>query len=160
MKKLIFIFVIGIFSQIPDIHAQGLLPGECGIMFTYDATGSLTQRQFICNNTGSVMYRNTKTETSKNDSIIIADKNGTAKEEIVKVNAIMPNPTSGQFTINFAAPLNNANVMLINANGKVIEKRRTSGNNLAFDISSQPSGMYFVQIEQKGKIFTFKVIKQ
>jgi hypothetical protein len=163
MKKLIFIFVIGIFYQIPLIHAQGLQPGECGVMFTYDATGSLIQRQFICNNTGSVIYKTIKDETNKNDSINTANKNEIAKEEkeeIVKVNAIMPNPTSGKFTINFAAPLNNANVMLINAYGKVIEKRRTSGNNLTFDISSQPSGMYFVRIDQKGKIFTFKVIKQ
>lgn len=160
MKKLIFIFLIGIFSQIPDIHAQGLQPGECGIMFTYDATGSLTQREFICNNTGSVMNRNAKTETGKNDSISAAGKNETAKEEIVKVNAIMPNPTTGRFTINLSAPLNNANVMLVNTNGKVIKKMKSSGNNLTFDISSAPSGMYFVQIELDGKVFTFKVIKQ
>lgn len=158
MKKLIFIFTIGIFSQIQDIHAQGLQTGECGIMFTYDATGSLTKREFICNNTGSVMYRtgkvameNAVTETAVKD----------LKEEVIKINAIMPNPTTGRFTVTLSQPLKNANILLLNTNGSVIERKKESGSTLSFDVSKHASGTYYVRIENEGgSSITFKVIKQ
>ena len=61
--------------------------------------------------------------------------------------------------VRLAKPLIKGNVLLLDANGKVLEKRLQSGNTLNFDISFQPSGMYFVRIESGGKAFTFKVIK-
>lgn len=157
--KEIFIFSFLIFSSFSNLHAQGLQPGECGIMFTYDATGSLIKREYICNNTGEVMNKLSKTELSKNDSVSI-QKISVAKEEIIKVNAIMPNPTTGMFTVSLATPLNNANVLLLNANGSVIEKIRHSGSTLSFDISNQAAGIYFVRIAYEGNVLTFKIIKQ
>lgn len=161
MKKIIFILSLFIFLKVPDTNAQGLQPGECAIMFTYDAAGNLTQREFFCNNTGNVIYRTTTTnEKGKTDSTKISIGNPVAEEEIIKVNALMPNPTTGKFLVRLADPLINGNVLLLDANGKVLEKRVQSGNILNFDISSKPSGMYFVRIVSAGKTFTFKVIKQ
>lgn len=159
MKKVIFTLAIYIFCQIPNVKAQ-LQPGECGIMFTYDATGSLIQREFICNTSGSVMNRTIKNQNMGKDSIEINNKNELPNEEIIKVNAIMPNPNSGKFTINLSTSLKNATVILSDMNGKVIEKNKRSGSILTFNISSQASGMYLIQIESEGKAFTFKVIKQ
>ncbi len=151
MKKLIFILVICMFSQIPDLKAQ-LQPGECGILFTYDATGSLIKREFICNNTGGVM---SKASTENN----IYQKDS-ASEDIVKINALMPNPTSGKFTVRLAKVLNNETVSLMDENGKVIQSGRKSGIELNFDISSFPAGIYFLKIASNGKMISLKVIKQ
>jgi len=162
MKTLTFILSLFIFLKVSQVQAQGLQPGECGVRFTYDAAGNLTTREFICNNTGVVMYRTAKDEDSKNDSIKTGnnpDKIG-EDDEIIKVAAIMPNPTSGRFMVRLSKSLNNGNVLLLDVNGKVMEKSRRSGNNLTFDISLQPSGTYFVKIESEGKVFTFRVIKQ
>jgi lysyl endopeptidase len=158
MNKIIFILVIFMFCGIASLKAQ-LQPGECGIMFTYDASGSLIKREFICNNTGVVMNRQAKGTLSKNDSINSV-KNGISEEEIIKVNAIMPNPTTGRFTVTLSRPINNATVMLLNANGSVIENRKHSGRTLSFDISNRSSGIYFVRIEYEETVLTFKVIKQ
>lgn len=143
----------------PTAHAQGLQPGECGILFTYDATGSLIKREFICNNTGVVMNRKGENMLIKNDSIN-NQKISTTKEEIIKVNAIMPNPTTGRFTITLSRAINNAYVLLLNTNGSVIENKRHSGSTLSFDVSNRPAGIYFVKIEHEGNTLTFKVIKQ
>ena len=149
-----FIFLTG-----SGVQAQGLQPGECGIMFTHDATGSLIKREYICNTTGVVMNRQAKAMLSKNDSINSL-KNNEANEEIVKINAIMPNPTTGMFTVTLSSAINNGTVMLLNANGSVIENRKYSGSILSFDISNRSSGVYFVRIKYRGKTLTFKVIKQ
>lgn len=159
MKKLIFIFSMLIFLAASEAQAQGLQPGECGLMFTYDATGSLIKREYVCNNTGVVMNRQAKDILSKNDSVNSL-KNNVSNEEIIRVNAIMPNPTTGMFTVTLSSAISNGTVMLLNANGSVIEKRKYSGSLLSFDISNRSSGVYFVRIEYEGKSLTFKVIKQ
>jgi hypothetical protein len=156
MKKTIFTLAIYMFCQIPNVKAQ-LQPGECGIMFTYDATGSLIQREFICNNSGSVMNRKANNTLKSNDSLSVSSL---PDEKIIKVNALMPNPTTGKFTITLSKSLKNGKVMLIDANGKIIENRKENGYTITFDISSRPSGTYFVRVENEGKVFTFKVIKQ
>lgn len=160
MKKIIFILSLFIFSKVSPMQAQGLQPGECGIMFTYDAAGNLEQREFICNNSGVVLYRAIPDEKNKKDSIKSTNTTKLLAGEIIRVNALMPNPTTGKFMVRLAKPLTNGNVLLLDANGKVLEKRLQSGNTLNFDISFQPSGMYFVRIESGGKAFTFKVIKE
>jgi len=157
MKKIIFTVAIYMFCQIPNVKAQ-LQPGECGIMFTYDATGSLIQREFICNNSGAVMNRKTNNMLNqKNDSLSVNDL---AEQKIIKVNALMPNPTTGKFTITFANILKNGEVILLDVNGKIIENRKENGYIITFDISGRSSGTYFVRVENEGKVFTFKVIKQ
>jgi hypothetical protein len=160
MKKIIFVVALCIFSNFSDLYAQGLPPGACGIRFTYDASGNLIEREFICNTTTGTMLRTTSIEKGKSDSISVYNENNKAKEETVRVNAIMPNPTTGKFTVTLSSSLTNGKVMLMDVNGKAIEKRTTSGSILSFNISSQPAGIYFLRIENKEDVFTFKVIKQ
>ena len=168
MKKISFILLLVIFSNITKTKAQALHNGECGIRFTYDAAGNLTLREFICNNTGGDMYRvadnkskSNLTKPGKESFVNPPDKIvKNESEEIVKINALMPNPTTGKFMVRLADPIKDGNVILLDAGGKILQKRIESGNLLNFDISAQPSGMYLVKIESKGKIFTFKVIKE
>jgi|SRR6185312_5875629 len=157
MKKIIFILVISTFSQTYNLKAQGLQPGECGIMFTYDATGSLIQREFICNNSGTVMNRKTTSTLNGSDSIRVSNL---PNDKIIKVNALMPNPTTGRFTITLSNSLKNAQVLLLDVNGIIIENKKENGYTITFDIGNRPSGTYFVRVENEGEVFTFKVIKQ
>jgi hypothetical protein len=147
-------------SRHDSIFKSQLQLGECGIMFTYGATGSLIKREFICNNTGVAMNRTAKGEETKGDSIKTSNKNEMTEEEIVKATAIMPNPTSGKFTLRLGKALNNENVLLMDVNGKVIQNSTKSGTDLNFDISSYSSGIYFVKIESDGKAILLKIIKQ
>lgn len=167
MKKIIFILSFFLFLDAAESTAQGLQPGECAIMFTYDAAGNMTLREFYCNNTGGVVYRTANDEKAKNDSAkklngnkIPANDIINNPDEIIKVNALMPNPTTGKFMIRLGEKLTNEEVLLSDANGKFLERRIQSGNILNFDISSLPSGVYFIRINSQSKVFTFKVIKQ
>jgi hypothetical protein len=126
------------------------------------AAGNLIQRVFICNITPNVIGRVIGDETRVVDEGSTETSKSSKKEkleDLIKVNAIMPNPTTGIYGA-FISPLDNGNVLLLDVNGKVLEKRRQSGNNLAFDISDHPSGMYFIRVEVQGKVYTFKVAKQ
>lgn len=159
MKKLLFILSVFVLLQF-SVKSQGLQPGECGIMFTYDATGSLTQREFICNNTGVVINRLSKGDKAKSDSIGLKAQIPSLVEEIVKVDAIMPNPTTGYFTIKLAAPLKNSKVILLDGNGKPLEIKVVNGTEISFDIGNRPGGIYFVRIESIVNPINFKIIKQ
>lgn len=161
MKKIIFIFSLFLFSNISSVQAQ-LQPGECGIRFSYDATGSLTERVFICNNTSAVMNRQARDSTNKKNSVSLGNSNKSdiATEEIVKVNAIMPNPTSGKFSVRLGEPLNNEKILILDVNGKVIQNSKRSGSELIFDLSNFSSGVYFVKIVSNSKVISFKVVKQ
>ena len=116
MKKIIILLSLIIVSQITATKAQGLQPGECGVMFTYDATGSLTQREFICNNTGGVISKaSTQNSIYRKDSV---------SDDIVKINALMPNPTSGKFSVRLAKALNNETVSVLVPPAMVKLRRR------------------------------------
>lgn len=160
MKKIPFtsLFILAVLAAVVT-RGQGLQPGECGLLFTYDAAGSLIMRSYICNNSGAVMNRMDKNSTSKNDSIGSIQSNLNI-EEIIRVNAIIPNPTSGRFTVTLSKSLKDARVLLLNSNGSVIEVKKESGSILSFDLSNRASGTYYVRIKADGKATTFKVIKQ
>lgn len=96
-------------------------------------------------------------EGYQNDSISACNL---TDEKIVKANALMPNPTTGKFTITLFQGLKNGKVILLDANGKIIESRKENCYTITFDISARLSGGYFVRIENEEKVFTFKVIKQ
>lgn len=159
MRKFLFILPLFVFLQF-SVEGQGLQPGECGIMFTYDATGSLTQREFICNNTGVVIYRSSKVDKAKSDSITVPAQIPSLIEDIVKVDAIMPNPTTGYFTIKLATPLKNSKVILLDVNGKPLEIKVVNGTEISFDISNRPGGIYFVKVEDGATFINLKIIKQ
>ena len=77
------------------------------------------------------------------------------------VSNIYPNPTANIFTIKANEQLNNAIIKLTNITGQVIfEKQNQTGNQFSFDISNQPQGIYFIQIQQQNRTWHNKIIKQ
>lgn len=73
---------------------------------------------------------------------------------------VSPNPTNNVFTISLGNTVSNATIKLINLAGQTIfEKPNQSGGKFIFDISSQPQGIYFVEVQQQENFWAGKVVK-
>jgi len=145
MQKKIFLltFIIGISFS---VFAQQLPLGTCGIINIYDNAGNRTKRLYFCY-TGQPY----PTKTAKDVS---------TTEAFQPVDALYPNPTTGKFFITFSKKLENAKVMLIDINGKVLQKFTGNGYQLTFDLYRRANGVYMIRIEDNGLVITKKVIKQ
>jgi hypothetical protein len=147
MKKISTVIVSIVFIALSSFARQ--LPlNTCGIVNVYDAAGNRTKRVYFCNN-GTDPYPSKKANQQKGIT-----------EEFQYVDALYPNPTSGKFSITFGKALNNADVFLIDINGKVIRQFKATGNKVDFDLSSASAGVYFVRIEDEGNTISKKVVKQ
>jgi hypothetical protein len=74
---------------------------------------------------------------------------------------IYPNPTYGMVNIDLSMNLSNANITLIDLQGKLLySNNQFNGQNLTIDLNSYSNGMYLLQIEQKNQISQFKLVKK
>lgn len=146
MQKKIFFtaFIIGISLS---VFSQQLPLGTCGIVNIYDASGNRTKRVYFCNNGQPYPSR-------------VANQETFATEVYQQVDALYPNPTTGKFFIEFSKALSNADVEIIDINGKMIGQSRGNGNKLDFDLSNVAAGVYFVRITDGKNVITKKVVKQ
>ncbi len=160
MKK-IFICILTIFVCI-TVFAQQLPVGQCGIVYLYDANGARVKRVYFCNN-GTSPYPEARTEANaiaikaaqQND----LNNNTNANYTFEKIDAIFPNPTSGIVNIEFTQPLLNTKVSIIDVNGKLLQNVLEKTKNFQLDLSAYKTGVYFLRIDNKGKLKTYKIIK-
>lgn len=143
MQK-ILLFSILLITSLSIVHAQSLPSNTCGLVYTYDAAGNLTQRKYICNN-GSPEGR-----------IAISPAE---METVQQVTSLYPNPTTGSFRLTFTKALKTARVSILDMNGRSLKQFNASGNEVVFDVSAYPSGLYYVNVIDVGNSMTFKVIK-
>lgn len=81
-------------------------------------------------------------------------------EETAKGINIYPNPTTGNFTIDFMGEATTADIMLLNLQGnKFIETKCRDQIKQEIDIGHLPMGMYIIVIKTEEKIITKKIIK-
>jgi Secretion system C-terminal sorting domain len=132
--------------------AQQIPLGSCGIVNIYDVAGNRTKRTYFCNNGGTYPSR----------TGVFSDSVVKAKETISfqYVDALYPNPTTGKFSVSFSKALQNAVVLITDAQGKKVVQFKASGNKIDVDLSAVAPGAYFIRIEEKGTIITKKVVKQ
>jgi len=145
MKQKLIVTSIALFFAVAGF-AQQLDWGTCGIVNVYDEAGNRTKRVYFCNNGDPY-----------------PSKQNPANAETLEyqpVDALYPNPTTGKFSITFSKPLQNANILVTGVNGKPIQQFKASGSQVDFDLSAVAAGVYFVRIEESGKVITKKVIKQ
>lgn len=128
-------------------YAQSLPANTCGVVYTHDAAGNRTQRIYVCNNTARA---GTVTNSDKEDNNTV----------VAQVTALYPNPTTGAFRITFTRPLDHARVTFMDMNGSIMQQRTVSGGQIEFDVSSFPAGMYWIKINDQGKLLSYKVVKQ
>jgi hypothetical protein len=139
--------VIADFIAASQLKAQTLPVGSCGIVYTYDAAGNRTKREYVCNN-GLVEGDQPATESAK-----------ISMEDILKVDVLYPNPTTGIFSVRLFKTLNKAVVTISDVTGRILLNRTESGNILTYDLSRYPSGEYLITIKQDQQSTTMKVIK-
>lgn len=73
---------------------------------------------------------------------------------------IYPNPTSGQFTVNFNAQLNPTIISVRSITGQLMKEINVLGNpQQNFDLSELDNGIYFISIPTKDGIASKKIIK-
>ena len=75
---------------------------------------------------------------------------------------IYPNPTNSKSVVVSQQALENATVKLINLTGQTLtEVNNQRGNQFSLDLSNQPSGIYFVEVQQQnGMVWRGKVVKE
>ncbi len=134
--------------------AQQILVGSCGIVNIYDAAGNRTKRVYFCNN-GSDPYPQ---RPAMQPTVNVAAMNNATDFQIV--DALYPNPTSGRFSVSFSKALDKATIHILDASGKIISRVNAKGYKVDFDLSASAAGVYYVRIEENGKIITKKVVKQ
>lgn len=88
--------------------------------------------------------------------IIIISTENLTKDDQYKV---YPNPTSGRLTLESSRSIQNANISVLNVNGKVLIDELSLGLNTEIDLSGFPAGIYFIQIIDDTGISTHKVFR-
>ncbi|ADY51299.1 hypothetical protein Pedsa_0723 [Pseudopedobacter saltans DSM 12145] len=99
------------------------------------------------------------------------DKNGTFSysENIVAINTQLsieglkayPNPGLGIVNIQLPSESDDADINVYNQAGKLVESyTNVSGSTHIVDISKQPTGVYYIQVVEKGKSKLSKYLKQ
>jgi hypothetical protein len=174
MKKKYFLFIaIVLFTS--SVIAQQIPIGSCGIVCIYDAAGNRTKRVYFCNNgldpyptvappapQDTIYQSRAITAVAKGvseNSVNEITKSDFKNFEFREVDALYPNPTTGVFYISFSKALSNANISLLDFNGKKLKSFIASGYKITYDLSALPAGTYFVRIEEKEKVITKKIIK-
>jgi len=74
--------------------------------------------------------------------------------------SIHPNPFNTETFIDFGTALNNATIKIMDGLGREVKTIKFSGTQLKIEKSELKEGIYYVQMEQAGKIFTKKLIVQ
>lgn len=152
MKKIIYIAIVIFICliQVSRTQAQSLPSNTCGIVYTYDASGNRIKVEYVCNNTPQAV-------ADKADSAVIVKK---FTENVIKVDALYPNPTTGQITVRLVKPLQNATIQIMDVAGRTLIQAIGNGNMLHYDLSRFAAGVYFLYIQQGNQKTTMKIIKR
>lgn len=116
------------------IHAVGFSVGSTAYFGTGNASDSYKKDFWEYNS-----------EITSNSNLI----------EIENTSKIYPNPASNKITIN---SLENSTIEIKDINGQIIENIQQNSSNMTIDISNYPSGIYFVKVKEKEKMFVQKII--
>ena len=82
-----------------------------------------------------------------------------ATQQMDLIVSLYPNPNNGMFTVDMKGNKNTATIKVFNIVGETIKTFYYSArNNVNIDLSSEPKGMYYVQIYTTGKTTTKKII--
>ena len=71
---------------------------------------------------------------------------------------ILPNPTTGVFTINASEDI--VQVLVTDQKGKLIKSAQPKGPHATIDITASPAGAYIVQVRMKDSVYSKVVIKK
>jgi hypothetical protein len=80
--------------------------------------------------------------------------------DLIHMN-VFPNPTNGEFTVNFGNTVSKAQIRILDVQGRMIESRQLFNTSVfTFDISKASQGIYAVEVQTDNGRAIFKIIKQ
>ena len=125
-----------------------LTQGQNKIEYRYDGAGNQIKR--------AVIYMMKRAVAEPEEEIKPIEK-GDMGEKI----QIYPNPTKGEITVGMSGfeEFENANVTIVDIQGRVILKERLLADDTYLNISSSPGGTYVMTIDVDGKQHQWKIIK-
>jgi len=75
--------------------------------------------------------------------------------------SVYPNPTSGQVILSVNKALSNSTVSIVSLTGQtILRKENVSGTQIIFDISTQPSSVYYIEVSEGNHVARTKIIKK
>jgi hypothetical protein len=129
--------------------SAGIALSAQNVTYTYDAAGNRTQR-VITLSSKSLPSQSLNAATPLED--LVAER---------KVK-IYPNPTKGMLAVevdNLEGDVK-GEFSIHNAAGSLIKKQKTVSGKATFDLTSQPTGVYFLRIRLGDEVNTWKIIKE
>ena len=121
--------------------AQSIPAFDCGLTYFYDATGKRVVRMIVpCDGGGTGRLRDT-TQTAQVTTGMKDDTVGG-----FQIVLISPNPTGGPFKVTCNQELVNADVAIIDLQGRTVSETTVSGKEVPLDISHLAAGTYQVVV--------------
>ncbi len=122
--------------------------------------GATNQSYFIMNN-GSYAVVVSVGNCADTSGCYVMNSIGIQENDFTNSITVYPNPTSGQLILAVTSPFKNASIGLMNMTGQtIIKNENLSGNLVAFDISEQADGIYFLEIRDGANIARIKIVKR
>jgi hypothetical protein len=153
----------GNFIRVTHLGGTG---DEAGYAMAIDASGNIYSTGYFVGTTDFDPGSSTMNLTSvgTGDSFIhkmSQDLSGIVENRNDSHFHAYPNPTNGMINISSERPLNNAQIKVLDIQGKLIEnKSNLHGNHFVADISDQANGIYFIQIIETGQVSRMLVVKR
>ena len=122
--------------------AKGLAQDHCWIKYSYDPAGNRIKREWWCGDPHTIEGE---------------DKSMAAKDFGLRT---MPNPTGERLTLRSEVALENAQVELLDANGRSVLSQQITGTTAEFDVSLFATGLYTLRVHTERDEFltTFSVV--
>lgn len=138
--------------------------------YAYDGMGNRITRTYVllaCPTCRTAQQDSTKVADSlfaiAQNTVIELPKILTEKvifDGTLELKNIYPNPTQGNFVVQFTDIVVNGNVQLLDIQGNKMDEFTISGREWQLDISLFPAGNYILNIHTNdGKIYTKKIVK-
>ncbi|MBW6482942.1 MAG: T9SS type A sorting domain-containing protein [Vicingaceae bacterium] len=153
-------------EYLPESFVWDIRNDEC--LNIFPTVGSIvisnTQYTDTLKNKTKAIYRVSAVDTlthltSCYSNISVVDLTTSVDEKTINNNAVKvyPNPNNGTFTLALTHT-NQAIVAIFNLSGQLLQQHNVN-TTTEIDISNQPNGMYFYQVNMNNTIVTGKIIK-
>jgi len=94
-------------------------------------------------------------------SLFSSPETGVASSQLTRSKAIVvPNPSNGNFSINLSSEIKEADAVLIDAAGRVVDKRRIRGGVNSVTDLNLSQGLYMLQVKTISEVMNIKLLIQ
>ena len=132
-------------TGIATVGATGLVTGV--------AVGNDSIKYSVTNVCGTANAYKMITITAHRDELSAATSSGND----VSVN-VYPNPNTGTFILELTGATGEANVIVADLSGRIIEMQTSTEKQMTFDLSKYAAGTYLLKVNVDGNVFSRKVI--